>query len=153
MPGKKALEKKSAEVKELSEKINGAKGVVIVDYRGITVEDVTKLRADLRAVNAEYIVIKNNITRRALKECGIEDLDEALDNGHPVIALIGKASIFTDYGHFIVLAGKTPDGKYIVNDPNIENYYQPHLVDGFTNGFTKEQVTRGLNGIYIFGAI
>ena len=80
----------------------------------------------------------------------IDNLDEALDNGHPVIALIGKASIFTDYGHFIVLAGKTPDGKYIVNDPNIENYYQPHLVEGFTNGFTKEQVTRGLNGIYIF---
>lgn len=83
-------------------------------------------------------------------QAAIDNLDEALDNGHPVIALIGKASIFTDYGHFIVLAGKTPDGKYIVNDPNIENYYQPHLVEGFTNGFTKEQVTRGLNGIYIF---
>ena len=43
MPGKKALEKKTAEVKELAEKINGAKGVVIVDYRGISVEEVTKL--------------------------------------------------------------------------------------------------------------
>lgn len=79
-----------------------------------------------------------------------DNLDRALATGHPVIALIGKASIFTDYGHFIVIAGKTPEGKYIVNDPNIENYYQPHLIEGFTNGFTKEQITRGLNGIYIF---
>ena len=43
MPGKIALEKKSGEVKELAEKINGAKGIVVVDYRGITVEDITAL--------------------------------------------------------------------------------------------------------------
>ena len=79
-----------------------------------------------------------------------DNLDNALDTGHPVIALVGKASIFTNNGHFIVLAGKTKDGKYIVNDPNIENYYNAKMIDGFTNGFTREEITRGLNGIYIF---
>jgi ribosomal protein L10 len=56
MPGKKALEVKSAEVKELSEKINGAKGIAVVDYRGITVEDITSLRNELRKENVEYKV-------------------------------------------------------------------------------------------------
>lgn len=79
-----------------------------------------------------------------------DNLDAALENGHPVIALVGKSSIFTNAGHFIVIASKTPDGKYIVNDPNIENYYKKEMIDGFNNGFTKEQVTKGLNGIYIF---
>jgi len=80
----------------------------------------------------------------------IENLDKALDEGHPIIANMRKDSIFTDSGHFIVIAGKTEDGKYIVNDPNLENYYLPRRVDGFTNGFPREQMVMGLSAIYIF---
>ncbi len=78
------------------------------------------------------------------------NLDEALDNNHPVIALYGPASIFTNSGHFVVIAGKTEDGKYIVNDPNLENLYKEQMVDGFINGFTREEIIKGLKGIYIF---
>ena len=83
---------------------------------------------------------------------GTNNLDAALDAGKPVIARVLQSSIFTDAGHFIVIAGKTEDGKYIVNDPNIENYYNQSMVDGFTNGFTREQITNGLAGIYILDA-
>lgn len=83
-------------------------------------------------------------------QAAADNLDAALESGHPVIALVGKSSIFTNAGHFIVIASKTPDGKYIVNDPNIENYYKKDMIDGFNNGFTREQITKGLNGIYIF---
>lgn len=83
-------------------------------------------------------------------QAAIDHLDEALDNNHPLIALMGGSSIFTDRGHFIVIASKTKDGKYIVNDPNLENFYKPNMIEGFTNGFTKAEVTQGLNGIYIF---
>ena len=79
-----------------------------------------------------------------------DNLDEALEAGHPVIANVRKSSIFTEAGHFIVIAGKTEDGKYIVNDPNLENYYNPRMVDGFMNGFTRKEITTGLAGIYIF---
>ena len=67
MPGKKALEKKSSEVKELTEKFNGAKGIVVVDYRGITVEEITNLRNDLRKENIEYKVAKNTLIKLAVK--------------------------------------------------------------------------------------
>ena len=62
----------------LSSKIKTAKLVLLTDYRGISVEDVTKLRADLRKVNVDYKVIKNNITRRALDEANIEGLEDVL---------------------------------------------------------------------------
>lgn len=78
MASEKIIAQKQEEVSKLAEKIKKAKLVLLTDYRGITVTDVTKLRADLRATKTEYSVIKNNITRRALQEAGIEGLDEAL---------------------------------------------------------------------------
>lgn len=89
------------------------------------------------------------IACQELNEDGKTNLDAALESGKPVIARMNSSSLFTEGGHFIVIAGKTEDGKYIVNDPNLENYYKPHMVDGFTNGFTEEQITRGLCGIYV----
>ena len=62
-----------------------AKLVLLTDYRGINVEDVTNLRTELRNAKAEYKVIKNNITRRALAECGIEGLEEQLTGPTAVI--------------------------------------------------------------------
>jgi len=88
MASETIIKQKEEQVKQLAEKIKEAKVVILTDYRGITVEDVTKLRADLRAVNAEYLVIKNNITRRALAECKIEGLDDALIG--PTALIIGK---------------------------------------------------------------
>ena len=78
MASEKILNQKKKEVEELAEKFKKAKLVLLTDYKGINVEDVTKLRASLRTTDTEYKVIKNNITRRALAECGIEGLDEQL---------------------------------------------------------------------------
>ena len=88
MANAKIIEKKQEEVKELAEKIKNAKLVLLTDYRGINVADVTKLRNSLRKVNGEYLVIKNNITKRAIEECKIEGLEECL-NG-PTAVIIGK---------------------------------------------------------------
>lgn len=78
MASEKILNKKKEEVSELAAKMKEAKLILLTDYRGINVEDVTNLRTELRKTNAEYKVIKNNITRRALAECGIEGLDDQL---------------------------------------------------------------------------
>jgi len=78
MASEKILNQKKEEVKKLAEKMKEAKLILLTDYRGINVEDATSLRANLRGTKSEYKVIKNNITRRALAECGIEGLDEQL---------------------------------------------------------------------------
>ena len=85
MANEKIIAQKQEEVAKLAEKIKSAKLVLLTDYRGITVTDVTELRAELRKSSTEYTVIKNNITRRALAEVGIEGLDEILEGPTAVI--------------------------------------------------------------------
>ena len=85
MASEKSLNLKKEEVSKLAEKIKEAKLILLTDNRGINVADVTSIRNDLRNANAEYTVIKNNITKRALAECGIEGLDEQLEGPTAVI--------------------------------------------------------------------
>lgn len=88
MASEKILNQKKEEVAKLAERIKEAKVVLLTDYRGINVSDVTELRAKLREAEVEYSVIKNNITRRALAECKIEGLDDALLG--PTAVVIGN---------------------------------------------------------------
>ena len=85
MASEKILNQKKEEVTALASKIKDAKLVLLADYRGINVEDVTNLRTTLRNANAEYKVIKNNITKRALAEAGIEGLEDKLEGPTAVI--------------------------------------------------------------------
>ena len=85
MASEKSINRKIQEVEELSEKIKKAKVVLLTDYKGINVADVTALRAKLRKTDTEYKVIKNKITRRALAEAGIEGLENLLEGPTAVI--------------------------------------------------------------------
>ena len=85
MASEKILNQKKEEVAKLAEKIKEAKVVLLTDYRGINVSDVTGLRTRLRNADVEYKVIKNNITRRALQECKIEGLEDVLEGPTAVI--------------------------------------------------------------------
>ena len=85
MASEKVLNQKKEEVKKLAEEMKEAKLILLTDYRGINVADDTVLRKDLRNANATYRIIKNNITRRALAECGLEGLDEKLEGPTAVV--------------------------------------------------------------------
>ena len=85
MASEKIINQKKEEVANLAAKMKDAKIILLTDYRGINVADVTGLRADLRKSNSEYRVIKNNITKRALAEVGIEGLDNLLEGPTAVI--------------------------------------------------------------------
>ena len=87
MASETILKQKEEEVKKLAEKLKEAKVILLTDYRGINVADVTKLRTDLRNANSEYKVIKNNIIKRALNENGEDGLDELLEG--PTAIVIG----------------------------------------------------------------
>lgn len=67
-----AIEMKSAVVAEIAEKLEKASSVIVLDYKGLTVEQVTELRSQMREAGVEYKVYKNTLVRRAAKENGGE---------------------------------------------------------------------------------
>jgi len=78
MPNEKVLEAKKQQVADLVEALNGATTGVLVDYRGLNVEEDTKLRNDLRAAGVKYFVVKNTLLRLAANQVGLEELDSIL---------------------------------------------------------------------------
>lgn len=72
------IEQKKQHVEEIAEKFSNAKTAVLVDYRGLNVEEVTELRKQLREAGVEYKVYKNTMTRRATEKAGFEELHEVL---------------------------------------------------------------------------
>ncbi len=84
MPSEKVLEQKKQVVAGLAETLKNAVAGVIVDYKGITVADDTKLRKDLREAGVQYSVVKNRLLGLATKDAGL-DMDEFL-NGTTAIA-------------------------------------------------------------------
>lgn len=79
MPSTVVLEKKKAQVEALAERIKGSVAGVVVDYKGITVEDDTKLRKELREAGIEYTVVKNSILKRAADVAGLSGMDPVLE--------------------------------------------------------------------------
>ncbi len=79
MPSAKILEQKQKLVADLAEKMKNAKSGVLVDYRGITVEKDTALRAELRKAGVDYTVVKNTYIKRAAEMAGIEGFDPHLE--------------------------------------------------------------------------
>ncbi|MGL5122694.1 MAG: 50S ribosomal protein L10 [Fusobacteriaceae bacterium] len=67
-------------VAQLAEKISKAQSIVLVDYQGLTVNDETALRRNLKVAGGEYLVTKNRLFKIALKEAGVTDsFDELLE--------------------------------------------------------------------------
>ena len=72
MANVKNIEMKAAQVADVQDKIQRASAVVAFDYRGLTVEEVTQLRNEMRKAGVDYIVIKNHIVGRACDAAGID---------------------------------------------------------------------------------
>lgn len=72
------IEAKKQQVDVIADQLKGSVSTVVVDYRGLTVAEVTELRKQLREANVQYKVYKNTMLRRAAEKAGIEGLDEFL---------------------------------------------------------------------------
>lgn len=86
MASEKILEVKKAKVVALEELLKNSVSFVLVDYKGISVEDDTKLRKKLREAGVHYVVEKNSLLRFAFKNMGIDAFDEVL-HGTTAVAL------------------------------------------------------------------
>ena len=73
---RKAIELKSQVVSEIVEKLQKSSSAIVVDYKGLTVEEVTELRKKMREAGVEYRVYKNTLVRRAAKEVGIAEFND-----------------------------------------------------------------------------
>lgn len=120
MASEKILKQKEELVNTLADELKQAKVIILTDYRGITVSDVTNLRKDLRNVNASYKVIKNNIIKRALNKNGENGLDELLEG--PTAVVIGDEDYlepakviynFVKNNDFYKIKGGIIDGKVV----------------------------------------
>lgn len=124
MPSEKVLKEKQAVVAELAEKLSGSVAGVLVDYKGITVADDTKLRKELREAGVEYSVLKNTILLRACEKAELGELGSVL-SGTTALAVskedpVAAAKILSKYadaskGKFSIKAGFV-EGKVIDAD-------------------------------------
>lgn len=80
------VELKQPVVQEISETIKGAQAVVLVDYRGITVEEDTVLRKELREAGITYKVFKNTMMKRAFEGTPLAGMNDYL-NGPSALAI------------------------------------------------------------------
>lgn len=95
------LEEKQKIVEEIKEKFQEAQSAVLVDYRGLNVEEITELRSKLREKGVDYKVYKNTMMRFAVKETSLEGLLEYLV-GPTAVAFgmedpVGAAKIINDF--------------------------------------------------------
>ncbi|NLM07235.1 MAG: 50S ribosomal protein L10 [Tissierellia bacterium] len=94
----KVLMAKKENVEEIKEKIQKAQTIVLMDYRGLNVEEVTELRTQYRKEGVDYKVYKNTMMRFAFKDLGLEDFNEYLTGpnavafGYDDVAKVAKVS-------------------------------------------------------------
>lgn len=72
----KTREQKATEISELSEQIGKANNAFLIDFKGITVPQVTELRKQVRQTNSGYVVVKNTLALIALKDSPIINMKE-----------------------------------------------------------------------------
>ena len=112
MPNENILNQKKQKVAEITEMLKNATSGVLVNYSGISVEDDTKLRKELREAGIHYAVEKNTLLRFAMQNAGLEGLTDVLsgataiavcDDETAAARILGKYS--EDHPNFTLKAG------------------------------------------------
>lgn len=85
-------EQKEELVAKIAEKIKVSKAIVFTDYRGLSVEEMTELRRELREKGVEIKVMKQNLFAIAAKNAGAQ-IDMSAYKNHPVAIAFGKDEV------------------------------------------------------------
>ena len=95
------IEQKKQIVVEIADKLKASKSAVVVDYRGLTVAEVTELRKQLRDAGVEFKVYKNSMTRRAAEAAELAGLNGSLTGPNAIAFsnedVIAPAKILNDF--------------------------------------------------------
>ncbi|PEA54574.1 50S ribosomal protein L10 [Bacillus pseudomycoides] len=97
----KAIEAKQHVVTEIAGKLSESKSTIVVDYRGLTVSEVTELRKALREAGVEFKVYKNSLTRRAAEAAELTELNEYLTGPNAIAFsnedVVAPAKVLNDF--------------------------------------------------------
>ncbi|MCD8307426.1 MAG: 50S ribosomal protein L10 [Clostridia bacterium] len=113
------FEAKKAVVQEITDKIKAAKSIVFVEYKSLSVAEVSALRNKCKENGCEYKVYKNTLVRKALNDLGFNQFDDDL-NG-PMAMTFG--SIETNAAKIMQEAQKTYDTKITIKSAFVDNSY------------------------------
>ena len=150
------IKRKIEAVEVLTEKLKSAKTVVAFDYPGLTVEQFTQLRSELRKAGAEVTVYKNNISRRASIAAGYEALADTFV-GAKALAIsyddvVAPAKIIYDFAKTnkaVVIQSGVIEGS-VVGVNEIQALYLPqekHLLTSWLLLIDQSELAVGLNMI------
>ena len=112
MPNQNILNEKKQKVAEITEMLKNATSGVLVNYSGISVEDDTKLRKELREAGVKYTVEKNTLLRFAMQNAGLDGLTDVLSGATAIAVssdetaaarILGKYA--EEHNHFELKAG------------------------------------------------
>lgn len=115
----KNLGPKEAVVNEVKEKLGKSASVVLVDYKGINVEDVTELRKRFREAGVDYKVYKNTLFKRAASELGMESLHEFL-----------QGTVAVAFGYNDAVAPAKTINQFLKDKPKAPISVKAGLVEG-----------------------
>jgi large subunit ribosomal protein L10 len=109
---------KVAVVAELTERFKDSSGVVLTEYRGLTVAQLAELRRTLGA-NATFTVVKNTLTKIAVAQAGLDQQISPLLNGPSAVAFVGGDVVeaakglrdFARANPLLVIKGGVLEGK------------------------------------------
>lgn len=83
---------KVSTVKEISQRFKNADAALLTEYRGLSVGDMAEVRGALRETDTDYKVLKNTLTRLAVKEAGLDGLVDMLVGPTAVAFIKGDAA-------------------------------------------------------------
>jgi large subunit ribosomal protein L10 len=111
---------KEAELQQLEAAFKGSDSAILVDYKGLTVPQVTELRRQVRGVKASYKVVKNTIAKRALKGTSFESLEKYFEGTTAVaytktdpVALAKTLTTFVKTAPTLTIKAAVVQGKAI----------------------------------------
>ena len=93
-----ARPEKVEQVKEIKEKLEKSVAFLLTDYQGLTVEEINRLRREMKRENMELKVVKNTLLRRALKDFSVDYFEELEE------FLVGPTAVAFSYEDPIKLA-------------------------------------------------
>lgn len=95
------LEQKKQVVDEIAAKLRESQSTIIVDYRGLNVAEVTELRKQLREAGIDFKVYKNTMTRRAVEQVEMTELNDSLTGPNAIAFstedVVAPAKILNDF--------------------------------------------------------